>query len=222
MRRNSPEQRIFSASEAKALDKKAEDKFGVPTLLLMENAGSQVSQEALKILRNRPGKVAIFCGTGNNGGDGFCVARHLLVAGIKPDVYLAGKKGNLKDETKVNMDILLRLGQKIREVSLANIPFIRSGIKKHRLIIDALLGVGLKGEIRPLYLQLIESINVSGAYILSVDIPSGLDATSGSLHGACVKADLTVTFVGKKRGMISNIGKRNCGRVLVRSIGIVL
>ncbi|MBU0548108.1 MAG: bifunctional ADP-dependent NAD(P)H-hydrate dehydratase/NAD(P)H-hydrate epimerase, partial [Candidatus Omnitrophica bacterium] len=93
--------RILTAAQAKALDKKAEKKFGISTLLLMENAGRSVSEEALKILQDEQVRVAIFCGTGNNGGDGFCAARHLLVAGVKPDIYLAGRIDDVKNEAKV-------------------------------------------------------------------------------------------------------------------------
>jgi len=214
--------RVLTAAQAKALDKKANEEFGISTLLLMENAGRSVSEEALKILRSRRGKTAIFCGTGNNGGDGFCAARHLLAAGIKPDIYLAAKSGDVKNEAKANLGILLRLRQKITEVSPDNLFLIKEKIGKYGLIIDALLGVGLKGRIRYVYQELINIINASKAYVLSVDIPSGLDATSGRVPGVCVKADKTVTFVAKKRGMVSRPGKIYCGEILVRGIGVQL
>jgi len=216
------DKRVLTASQAKSLDKKANEKFGISTLLLMENAGRSISEEALKIPQSLKGKIAIFCGTGNNGGDGFCAARHLLTAGIKPDIYLASRKGDVKNEAKANLDILLRLGQKIKEVNPGNLSLIKAGIGKYSLIIDALLGVGLKGEIRHVYQELINIINASKAYVLSVDIPSGLDANSQKAPVGCIKADKTVTFVAKKRGMVSKAGRRFCGEVLVRSIGIAL
>ena len=214
--------RVLTALQAKALDKKAEREFGVSVLLLMENAGCCVSEEALKILQDYQGKVAIFCGTGNNGGDGFCVSRHLLVAGIKPDIYLAGGIGEVKNEAKVNLDILLRLKQKITQVRPGNLSLIKTKIKRYSLIIDALLGVGLKGKPRYVYQELINIINTAKGCVLSIDIPSGLDATSGKASGACIKADKTVTFVAKKRGMLSRQGRAYCGEVLVRSIGVRL
>jgi len=91
------DKRVLTASQAKSLDKKANEKFGISTLLLMENAGRSISEEALKIPQSLKGKIAIFCGTGNNGGDGFCAARHLLTAGIKPDIYLASRKCDVKN-----------------------------------------------------------------------------------------------------------------------------
>jgi len=116
----------------------------------------------------------------------------------------------------------LRLGQKIKEVNPCNLSLIKAGIGKYSLIIDALLGVGLKGEVRHVYQELINIINASKAYVLSVDIPSGLDANSQKAPVGCIKADKTVTFVAKKRGMVSKAGRRFCGEVLVRSIGIAL
>ena len=215
-------QKFITAKQAKALDKKAHQKFGISTLLLMENAGRAVSEEALKVLQNRGGKVAICCGTGNNGGDGFCAARHLLTIGIKPDVYLLGKIGDLKNEARINLNILLKLKQKVTEVNPGNVCFIKEKIKKYNLIIDALLGVGIKGKIRPVYQEVFDIINASGVYVISVDIPSGLDATTGKALGRCIKADKTVTFIAKKRGMIFGKGKSYCGEVLTRDIGVPL
>ena len=99
---------------------------------------------------------------------------------------------------------------------------MKNKISKYNLIIDALLGVGLAGEVRGIFRDLIGIINLSKAYILSVDIPSGLDATTGKVLGCCVKADKTVTFVAKKRGMVLGEGPKFCGRVVVRDLGIPL
>jgi len=215
-------ERIITAKQAKILDKKALDKFGIPTILLMENAGSAISKEAVKALGSRPGKVAVFCGTGNNGGDGFCAARHFLTAGIKPQIYLAGKISDVGNQARLNLDILIKLKQIIIPVGLSNSSLVKNKVNKCSLIIDALLGVGAKGEVRPVYRALIDIINSSKAYVISVDIPSGLDATTGRLLGCCVKADQTITFVAKKRGMVFKGGKQYCGKVLVRDIGVLL
>ncbi len=212
---------ILTAAQAKALDKKALEKYGISTLVLMENAGRAISNEAIKVLKSKR-KLAIFCGTGNNGGDGFCAARHLLTSGIKSEVYLIGRRKDVKNEAKINLDILIKLKQKVLEIKPENIYLIKNKIKGYKLIIDALLGVGLKGKVRPVYQEVINIINASKAYILSVDIPSGLDATTGKVLGTCVKADKTITFVGKKRGMIYGEGNKYCGKVLVRDIGVPL
>ncbi|MCX5699648.1 MAG: NAD(P)H-hydrate epimerase [Candidatus Omnitrophica bacterium] len=215
-------ERVLTAAQAKALDKRAQKEFGISTLILMENAGRAVMEEALKILKSSQGKVAVFCGMGNNGGDGFCAARHLLTAGFKPDVYLTGKVSDVENEAKINLSILLRLKQKITEIKPRNLSLLKKRIERSSLIIDALLGVGARGQIRPGYQKIIDIINSSDIYVLSVDIPSGLDATTGKVLGRCIKADKTITFVCKKRGMVYGEGEKHCGKVLVRTIGIPL
>jgi len=204
------------------LDIKAREKFGIPTLVLMENAGSAVAEVAEGVYQKRPGKIAVFCGSGNNGGDGFCAARHLFCRGYKPKVYLAGKISDVENEARVNLESWLKLKQKIIQIKLGNLKQINKEVKRSGLIIDALLGVGVAGQIRPLYQAAIDIINSAQAYVLAVDIPSGLDATSGRPLGRCVKADTTVTFVAKKRGMVYGEGKQHCGEILVKSIGITL
>lgn len=167
-------------------------------------------------------RCATFCGKGNNGGDGFVMVRHLLAAGIKPDIFLAGDINDVENEARVNLEILLKLRQKVIEVGEENLDLIKNKISKYTLIIDALLGVGLTGEVRGIFRDLIGIINLSQAYILSVDIPSGLDATTGKVLGCCVKADKTVTFVAKKQGMVLGEGPKYCGRVAVKDLGIPL
>jgi NAD(P)H-hydrate epimerase len=213
--------RLLSAKQARAIDIRAKDKFGVSTLLLMENAGRSVAREAMKILGKRK-SVAIFCGKGNNGGDGFVAVRHLLTCGIKPDVYLAARFCEIENEARINLDVLLKLKQKIIEVGEGNLYLIKDKISKYDLIIDALLGVGLKGRVRGIYGDLIRIINTAKAYVLSIDIPSGLDATTGKILGCCVRADKTVTFVAKKLGMTIHEGAKNCGKIIVKDLGMPL
>lgn len=210
--------RIITAQKAKDLDIKAKEKFGISTLVLMENAGRAVAEEAIKVLRGK--SAAIFCGKGNNGADGFVAARHLLVQGIKPDIFLAGNISDVENEARVNLDILLKLRQKITEVNEENLRLVKNRISQYGLIIDALLGIGLSGEVRGILRDLVRIINSSKAYILSVDIPSGLDARDGKVLGYCVRADKTITFVAKKRGMVIGEGPKYCGRVVVKDLGI--
>ncbi len=211
--------RLLTAKTAKDIDKKMREVFGISTLVLMENAGRAVACEVLKMLRGRK-KVAIFCGRGNNGGDGFVAARHLLASGIKPDIFLAGEIGGVENEARINLNILLKLNQKISEAKQDNLYRIKNKVLRYDLIIDALLGVGLQGQVRGLYRDLIGIINLSKARVLSVDIPSGLYATTGRVLGCCVKAARTVTFIAKKRGLIIGQGPDYCGKVVVRGLGI--
>lgn len=213
--------KLLSAREAKALDAKVRESFGVSVLVLMENAGRAVAERAVKILRDRQA-VAVFCGKGNNGGDGFVAARHLLSGGFKPDIFLAGNINEVEREARINLEILLKLKLNVLEVNEDNLHLVKGKVSGCDLIIDALLGVGLYGEVRGIFRDLIGIMNAAKAYILSVDIPSGLDATSGEILGCCVKADETVTFIAKKRGMAAGRGAKYCGRVTVRGLGILI
>ncbi len=214
-----PPERFFTAARCRQLDARASCEYGTSVLVLMENAGRQVAETALSMYRG-PGKIAVFCGKGNNGGDGFVAARHLLVRGIRPEIYLAGRMSDVRDEARVNLDILLKLGQKVLEVLPGMLPRIAAG--SYGLIIDALLGVGLSGEVRGVYKDIIALINGSTAPVLSVDIPSGLDATTGRVWGCCVRADTTITFVAKKKAMATEEGRRFCGSIIVADIGVPL
>lgn len=211
--------RFISVLQAKEFDIQAQRKFGMPVLLLMENSGRAVAEEARESIENKK-KISVICGKGNNGGDGFVAARHLLSYGFDIEIFLASKISEIQGEARVNLDILRRLKAKITEFGKNNLSAVRKKILKSYLIIDALLGVGLRGQVKGIYRDLIGIINSSEAYVLSVDVPSGLDADSGIILSSCVKADKTVTFVAKKKGMILNEGPKYCGRVVVRDLGI--
>lgn len=211
--------RTITASQAKLFDKKAREVYGLSTLILMENAGRAVAEEIIKLKKR---KIAIFCGKGNNGGDGFVCVRHLLARGIKPDVYLAGEISEVKGEARTNLDILLRLRQKIIQIDERNFNLLKEKIRRYDLIVDAIFGVGLKGSIEGFLRDSIALINSSGAYVVSIDIPSGLDANTGQIKGCCVRADSTITFIAKKRGMVRGKGPRYCGKIMVKDLGISL
>jgi len=218
MARNS---RLLTAKEAKDIDRRAKDIFGISTLVLMENAARGVAEEVVKILRGRK-NVAVFCGKGNNAGDGFAAARHLLTCGVNLSIFLAGRIQDVENEAGINLGILLKMKQKIIEVGEENLYLVKNKVSECTLIIDALLGIGLQGQVKGIVRDLIGIINTSKAYILSVDIPSGLDATEGRVLGCCVKADRTVTFVARKRGMVLGEGPKYCGRIVVKDLGIPL
>lgn len=211
--------RFISIREAKELDLKAQKKFGMPVLLLMENAGRAVFEESVKVAKKK-NNVVVFCGKGNNGGDGFAACRHFLTYGLFPEIFLVGKACEVYNEAKVNLDILKRMKQKIFEIDEGNLDFVRKRVLGADFIIDALLGVGLLGDVRGVYRDLINMINSSSAYVLSVDIPSGLDANTGRVLGCCVKANKTVTFVAKKLGMAAGEGAQYCGRIAVKDLGL--
>jgi len=205
--------------EARLIDERANRDLGISTLILMENAGRSVAEEIIKLKKR---KIAIFCGKGNNGGDGFVCARHILSRGIKPDIFLIGKVSEVKREARINLDILLKLKQKIFEINEDNFNFYKQKIKDYDLVVDALFGIGVEREISGLFKKVIEEINFSAKYVISIDIPSGLNADTGEIFGCCVKADKTVTFLKVKRGMLKNEGPKYCGKILVKDLGFPL
>jgi hydroxyethylthiazole kinase-like uncharacterized protein yjeF len=207
----------LTARQARSVDASLQKKFGISALVLMENAGSALAAEVVKTYRG--GKIAVFCGKGNNGGDGFVCARHLLAAGIKSDVFLIGTHAQVLTEARINLDILLKLGQKVIEVTEKH-PLCTGKMKHYGLIVDALLGTGLSGGVRGIYKDVIDWINKTKSMVLSVDIPSGLDATQGKPLGCCIVADKTITFIACKRGMTIGEGRRYCGKVVVKDLGI--
>ncbi len=213
--------RFISSRKAKELDVRAQKQFGLSVLLLMENAGRAVAEETIKAV-NKKGSVVVLCGKGNNGADGFVACRHLLTCGIKPEIFLAGRASGVYNDAKINLDILKRLKQKVFEVDENNLNLAIKRVLKADFIIDALLGVGLRGEVRGVYRDLINIVNSSKAYVLSVDIPSGLDSNTGRTLGCCVKANKTVTFVAKKLGMDRDKGAKYCGRIVVKDLGVPL
>jgi NAD(P)H-hydrate epimerase len=210
--------RSITVAEAQAFDQLAEERLGIPSLILMENAGRSVAEEALKMLHGKK-KAAIICGAGNNGGDGFVAARHLLNAGIDIKVYLVGESSKLKAGPKINLNILMKMKQKV--VKLRALRDL-NGINNFDLVIDAIFGIGLKSEVRSPSSEVINLLNRSGKPILAVDVPSGLDADTGKVLGAAIKARKTVTFVAPKRGFSRNCGPRYCGKVIIRDIGIII
>ncbi len=206
----------ITSNEMRALEINSEY-YGVSRLQLMETAGRNVAQEIASRFKPKKTKVAIFCGLGGNGGDGFVAARHLTCQGFKVEVVLAGKASNIADESaQINWTALqpLKNTLKIHQVYDSTlIPDVKAEVA-----VDALLGVGLKGKLRPPILQLVEKINAMNAFRVSVDIPTGINSESGEVLGKAVKADLTVTFYKAKPGHAK--AKEYTGELVVKDIGL--
>jgi len=163
-------------------------------------------------------QVLIYCGKGNNGGDGFAAARHLKNAGAEVITYLLGKTGDLKGDALVNCKIFQKIDGKVIELSIkTGIPSPDVNVD---LIIDALLGTGFQGQVRDLYAHAIDEMNSTSAPIIAVDMPSGVDADSGNAASHAVQAHATVTFGLIKRGLLFSPGRELAGKVIVTDIGI--
>lgn len=226
MKKYSPDKEftVMTREQVRAFDAWAIHTLGIPGVVLMENAGrgcAELIREKLKGIA-RP-KVCILCGTGNNGGDGYVIARHLINEGFEVTVAICGLAEKIKGDAKINLDILQKMGRSVEQLdpSDADLPERVGGLSAGAdLLVDALFGTGLRGFLSDEYNRLIEAVNACECPILSVDIPSGLDCNSGEPLGAAVKADWTVTFVAVKKGFTSANAARYTGEVFVVSIGI--
>jgi NAD(P)H-hydrate epimerase len=215
---------VMTRDEVRAFDKWAIETLGLPGVVLMENAGrscAELIKDKLKHISTP--KVCIFCGTGNNGGDGSVIARHLINSGFNVVVVLCGDRDKVKGDAKINLDVLERLGQPIERLDLtdSNIPEqVKNFAADADMLVDAVFGTGLTGQLGNEHKVLIESINAQNCPILAVDIPSGLDCDTGQPLGAAVKASYTVTFVAVKKGFTTNSAAQYTGEVFVASIGV--
>ena len=211
-----------TVKEIQELDRKAIQDHGVESLFLMENAGRAVAQEAMKVLKDKRNKrIAVLCGKGNNGGDGFVAARYLINKGYEVKKILVGQVKEITSDAYTNLDLLLKLNQEIIEIpDEKTFRIKKQKLKGPALIIDALLGVGLNGEVRQPFKTVIEFLNKSKKSIISIDVPSGLDVDKGIPLGSCIKADKTITFSLAKKGFFINQGPEFVGKLKVVDIGI--
>jgi NAD(P)H-hydrate epimerase len=215
---------VMSRDEVRAFDAWAINTLGIPGVVLMENAGRSCAEFIKKELAGVTNpKVCIFCGTGNNGGDGYVIARHLLNSGFEVVVVVCGDRNKVKGDAKTNLDILERLGRSIEQLNLddGDIPGrVKTFAADACLLVDGLFGTGLNGQLSDEYKQLIESINSQHRPILAVDIPSGLDCDACEPLGAAIRASYTVTFVAVKKGFKAAKASAYTGEIFVASIGV--
>ena len=226
MEKYSPDKKftVMSRDEVRAFDAWSINTIGIPGVVLMENAGRSCAELIIDKLKDIAGrKVCIFCGTGNNGGDGYVIARHLLNCGIKVTVVVCGDRNKIKGDAKINLDILKQMGESIELLNPSD-PDIAGQVEHLSIgadiIIDSLFGTGLRGQLSYEYIRLIESMNACNNPVLAVDIPSGLDCDTGEPLGAVIRADWTVTFVAVKKGFVSENAAQYTGEIFVASIGI--
>ncbi|GIX03637.1 MAG: NAD(P)H-hydrate epimerase [Planctomycetaceae bacterium] len=216
----------LTCEQVRALDRAALEEYGLPGVVLMENAG-RGCVEALQHrgwLAQDP-HVHIICGRGNNAGDGFVIARHLDNRGIRVTVWLAESAQRLRGDAGIMFHVIERAGLPIR--MLADLPAEEWPMVWQQMaqghpwfLIDALLGTGLKGEVQPPLRQVIEVINQVRPRCVSVDIPSGLDADRGVPLGAALTAQLTLTMAAPKLGFLQPTAAEYTGEVEVIDIGI--
>lgn len=214
--------RIISGSDIKRLDGWAVKEKGMPTLLLMENAGQAVAGKALRLLsRIREPNVVIIIGKGNNGGDSLAAARHLHQAGIDIKLFLLYHPDSFQGSTLKNWELIEGLKIKWHLLNDENSFYLlKLSLCQCQLIIDGIFGTGFKGNPPDNVARVINIVNSSSCKILAVDIPSGLDADTGHEGSACIKAHYTVTFAWIKRGLVLYPGRKYAGEVEVKDISL--
>lgn len=214
--------KLVTPEQMNAMDACTINDCGVPGLLLMENAASAVVSEVVSMLGGCRGKrIIALAGRGNNGGDAFAAARLLYCKDADISVYLIGSKAGVSGDALTNLTILEKIGTQVIElIEDKGLDALYADMEKSQLIIDGVFGTGLSREVGGLAGAVIEKANASGKPILSIDIPSGVDGTDGTIKGVCVKATATVTFCLPKTGLVLHPGCEYAGRLIIADIGI--
>ncbi|MBW2037479.1 MAG: NAD(P)H-hydrate dehydratase [Deltaproteobacteria bacterium] len=208
--------KVATVQEMRNLDRRAIEEFGIIEDLLMENAGNAAYFVILKEFGMKNKKFIILCGSGNNGGDGFVVARKIHSNGGNVKVFLLGNKAKLKGAAKRNFDIISRMPIEIQDV--ASIEAIKKDVLHSDAIVDAIFGTGLTRGVGGIYKDVIELINKSGKTVFSIDIPSGISGDTGYIMDSAVKANFTVTYGLPKTGNILYPGYEHCGKLSLSHI----
>lgn len=210
--------RPLSRDEVRQVDVRAVNEFGMSSLVLMENAGRGAA-ERIDVEAPR-GTVCIFCGTGNNGGDGFVIARHLQLLGRDVRVALIGSPDRLSEDAAANYAILIRSKWFVDPQPAPTEAWLDRFTSQAAVMVDALLGTGASGDPRGNMATVIRYMNQLSAYRIAIDLPTGLDCDSGTVGNPCFHAHLTCTFVSTKRGFLSEAAKAVIGKVGVIGIGV--
>ncbi len=210
--------KLVTASQMKFIDEKATKEFHIPAIVLMENAANELCQAICGIEGYQAKRFLVIAGPGNNGGDGFAAARKLLNKNLAVKTIMLSKPEELKGDSKTNYDILKSIGADIRTVT--DVTAIKRELGDCDVVVDALFGTGLQRPLDGLYKAAVELVNNSGRFVVSVDIPSGLDSDTGKPKGAAVVANITVTFAYEKLGHVLYPGRGLCGHVITADIGI--
>lgn len=221
-----PELLVFTRAAAREVDRLAAEQYGIPSLLLMENAAIHLADVALHLLQDAEEPSAmVFCGPGSNGGDGLALARHLHNASVDVRVALAAPRTKYSGDAATNLGIVERMGLAIIEADGGpeGVESVTARTGRPELVVDALVGTGLDREVRGSVAALIGTMNrlrQEGSVVLAVDLPSGLNADTGEPLGAAVQADVTVSFVGLKHGFTNLTAQNYLGEVIIADIGV--
>lgn len=201
------------------IDSLAINDYKIPSLILMENAGIKSAEIILKDIPNFvTAKAVVLCGKGNNGGDGYVIARHLANAGISTKVFLFSDRNQISGDAKTNLTILYNMKILVEEV--LNLERVYESINDSTIVIDAMLGTGVDGEIKESFQSVIRFLNGQRKTVYAIDTPTGLDCNTGNILGECVNASKTLTFIAPKIGFFLNEGPSKCGEIITIDISV--
>jgi NAD(P)H-hydrate epimerase len=213
---------LVTAAEMQAMDRKTIESFGIPGMVLMENAGRGATRVLLKAFTDlHDKKIGVMAGRGNNGGDGFVIARYLANKGINVTVFLLARQSMVKGDAAANLKLLSPLGIPVVELpDRESFSEHQMALRHQHIWVDAILGTGLKSDVKGYFREVIEFINRSNKPVLAVDIPSGLNSDTGHPCGTCIRAHTTVTFAFAKTGHLLFPGADFTGNLEIIDIGV--
>ena len=212
--------RSLSRDEVRSIDRYAIETMGIPGVILMENAGRNAADAIDDFIDGAAvRRIAIVAGAGNNGGDGFVIARHLHMRGARVSILLTAPQEKIAGDAEANLRAARALEIPIRAMH-DDAAELAEVLRDADLIVDAVGGTGIQGALRGSMADVVKAMNAAGAAIVAVDIPTGLDCDTGKAEGPAVKADLTVTFAAMKKGYDEPASRQYTGKVVLVDIGI--
>jgi len=212
--------RYVTTRQMRRFEELAKKRYGISTLLLMENAGRSVAEAIQHSFARKVKNILVLSGQGNNGGDGFVTARHLNNRGYRVTTLFFGRSKRLKPDALVNFNTLKKMKLRMIPALRMRQTDVRKLLKQADLVVDALFGTGLKQALRKPYPSLVTEVNHAGRKVVAVDIPSGLDSDRGTVCGEAIRSHTTIALGFLKAGMRRRTAKKYCGRILVGDISL--
>lgn len=214
--------RVLNTQQMREADRRTIDEVGIPSIVLMENAGRQAVAAMEAAFEDLPTMhVGVVCGRGNNGGDGFVVARTLIQRGVETSVFLVGSVADVRGEARTNLEVLGRIGLTVVEISNAQEWELHfSEISRCDLIVDAILGTGFRGQLNGLLETVVADLNGLGVPIVAIDLPTGLSADTSQIEGEAIEASMTITLGAPKIPLILPPADTYSGDLVIADIGI--
>src|SRR5262245_13095342 len=214
--------RVLNTSQMREADRRTIDEIGIPSIVLMENAGRQAvaaMEAAFEDLATS--RVAVLCGRGNNGGDGFVVARTLIQRGVETSVFLIGSVSDVQGDARTNIEVLGRIGLTVVEITNAQEWELHfSEVSECDVLVDAMLGNGFAGGLTGLLQTVVADVNALGVPVVAIDLPTGLSADSAELESEAIEASMTVTLAAPKISLIFPPADTHAGDLVIADIGI--